>query len=56
MKKNNYERRIGALTRLEAQQESDTKNSDGKVVSLTEKDRKRITKEVEVLSTRLKSA
>jgi len=44
------------LNQLEAQLESGTKNSDGKEISLTDKDKKRITKEVEVLTTRLKSA
>lgn len=44
------------LNRLEAQLEAGTKNSDETQISLTEKDKTRITKEVGVLNARLKSA
>lgn len=49
MKHNQLERRSGALNRLEAQLENDTKSTN----PLSDKDIKRISKEIEVLKKRL---
>ena len=51
-------RREGALRRLETQLESGTKvqKKTGKTVSLTEKDKKRISKEIEILESKLKTS
>jgi hypothetical protein len=51
-------RRQGALQRLEAQMESGTKvqKKTGKTVSLTESDKKRISKEIESLQSKLKTS
>ncbi len=58
MKNGQRSRRLGALVRLEAQLESGTKaeKKTGKTVSLTEKDKKRISKEIDVLESKLKSS
>jgi hypothetical protein len=58
MKKGQRDRRMGALVRLEEQLESGTKTQKGtgKSVSLTEKDKKRISKEIEILESKLKSS
>jgi hypothetical protein len=57
MKKGQRDRRMGALVRLESQLESGTKvqKKTGKTVSLTEKDKKRITKEIGILESKLKT-
>lgn len=51
-------RRQGALQRLESQLESGTKvqKKTGKTVSLTESDKKRISKEIESLQSKLKTS
>jgi hypothetical protein len=51
MKKGRRDRRVGALDRLETQLESGTKTQKktGKTVSLTEADKKRISKEIGIL-------
>ena len=46
-------RRKSALDRLESQLKSGKKNTDCGVVSLTEKDRKRIETEITILKTRI---
>ena len=55
MKKGIKLRRVGVLERLENQLESGTKTQKktSKIVSLTESDKKRISKEVEVLKTKI---
>jgi hypothetical protein len=57
MKKGRKFRRDGALDRLEFQLESGTKTEkkSGKTISLTEKDKKRISKEIGILKTKLKT-
>lgn len=57
MKNGQRSRRLGALVRLETQLESGTKaeKKTGKTVSLTEKDKKRISKEIDILNTKLKT-
>jgi hypothetical protein len=54
MKNGRNGRRAGALSRLEVQLESGTKTEKktSKVISLTEVDKKRITKEIGILGTR----
>lgn len=58
MKKGQRERREGALGRLETQLESGTKiqKGTGKTVTLTEGDKKRITKEIGILEEKLKKS
>ena len=54
MKKNRNTRRVGALSRLEAQLESGTKRVDHKEVKLTDKNIKRINKEIQILENKIK--
>jgi hypothetical protein len=54
MKKNKHERREGALGRLEIQLESGSKNTKEGKANLTEKDIKRINKEISILENRSK--
>lgn len=53
MKHNQKERRLGALVRLEAQLESGVKNSKEGEIPLSEKDIKRINKEISILKERV---
>lgn len=54
MKKNQFERRSAVLNRLEAQLEVNQKTTkDGSKVSLNEKDKNRISKEITTLKSRL---
>ena len=54
MKKYQHQRREGALSRLEAQLESNQKRSkEDTLVTLTDKDKTRITKELGILKARL---
>lgn len=46
-------RRKSALTRLEAQLKAGTKPVEGKQIPLTDDDRSRIEKEIEILKTRI---
>ena len=54
MKKNRSERRMKALLRLEAQIEAGKKSNKGKTYPLTDKDTKRINKEIGSLTKTLK--
>jgi hypothetical protein len=54
MKKNQHERRQGALARLEGQLATNQKRTkEGTLVPITEKDKTRITKEIGVVKSRL---
>ena len=53
MKHNQEERRSGALNRLEAQLENGTKSTKVNDMPLSDKDIKRISKEIEILKKRL---
>jgi hypothetical protein len=57
MKKGQGRRRVGALERLKVQLESEKKTDKktGKLVLLTEKDKKRINKEIETLTNKTKA-
>tara|TARA_R110000824_G_scaffold339530_1_gene526057 strand:- start:4536 stop:4709 length:174 start_codon:yes stop_codon:yes gene_type:complete len=54
MKKNSNMRRVGALTRLEEQLVRGTKKIKHEEVKLTDKNVKRINKEIEKLETKIK--
>lgn len=54
MKKNRNTRRAGALTRLEEQLDKGTKRVEHTEVPLTEKNIKRINKEIEILENKIK--
>lgn len=58
MKNGLRSRRQGALQRLEKQLESGTKveKKTNKTVSLTESDKKRISKEIDILETKLRTS
>jgi len=53
MKKNKNQRRVGALNRLEEQIEKGIKKVDFKDVPLTDKNIKRINKEIEILEKKI---
>ena len=53
MKKNRNQRRIGALSRLEEQIEKGVKRVEHKEVPLTDKNVKRINKEIEILGKKI---
>jgi len=54
MKKNRNTRRAGALTRLEEQLGKGTKRVEDKEIPLSEKNIKRINKEIEILQNKIK--
>jgi len=53
MKKNKNQRRVGALSRLEEQIEKGIKKVEFKDVPLTDKNIKRINKEIEILEKKI---
>ena len=53
MKKNRNNRRVGALTRLEEQLENGTKRVEHTEVKLTDKNIKRINKEIGILEKKI---
>ena len=53
MKKNRNQRRVGALSRLEEQIEKGLKRVEHKEVPLTDKNVKRINKEIEILGKKI---
>jgi len=53
MKKNRNQRRVGALSRLEEQIEKGLKRVEHKEVPLTDKNVKRINKEIEILEKKI---